>query len=130
MEKSKRGRPRKYEKDGRQTAYEIKKKSENAKNVGVYLSASSVEALENWKVVSGLNTTELINLILTNSLERPRLFLELIQVDYKERLNRLEQLAKLTEKIKGDVFDEDDDIDVLGQIEPEDVKAFKAQNKL
>lgn len=123
-EKPKRGRPRKYEKDGRQTAYESKKTSQNAKNVGIYLSASSVEALENWKVVSGLNTTELMNLILTNSLERPRLFLELIQVDYKERLNRLEQLAKLTEKIK------EDDVDVLEQIDPEDVEAFKAQYKL
>lgn len=83
MTEQKSGMPRKHEvKGGAQIAFEEKKKAAGAKNVGVYLNAPTVEALEYWRNITGFGATEIFNRVMANSKKRPKLFLDLIQFDF------------------------------------------------
>lgn len=106
MNTTKAGMPRKHEiKGGAQEEFENKKKAQGAKNVGIYLNADTLVALDRWKKLTGLGATQLFNLVMSNSLERPKLFLNLIRFDYEAQLTAIEELAS---KIRSDDESYDD----------------------
>ena len=73
------GMPRKYNvKSGAQAAFEEKKKASGAKNVGVYLSGSTLSALQYWKNITGFGATEIFNRVLENSFQNKKFDLLLV----------------------------------------------------
>lgn len=83
MTDNKGGHPRKHEvKGGAQTDFEKKKKASGAKMIGFYMKEDTISALEYWKNITGFGPTEIINRVLANSKQRPKLFLDLIQFDF------------------------------------------------
>ena len=119
------GMPRKHEvKGGAQTAFEEKKKASGAKNVGIYLNADTVRALEYWKGITGFGATEIFNRVMANSKQRPKLFLDLIQFDFDKYYEVALELA--TQRI----IDTESGVDGGGLMESsaEEIEAAIAEN--
>lgn len=125
MSDKKIGMPRKHEvKGGAQTAFEEKKKASGAKNVGIYLNAETVNALEYWKGIIGFGATEIFNRVMASSKQRPKLFLDLIQFDFDKYYETA--LALATQR----AIDNDYGVDGGGMMElsAEEIDAAIAEN--